>query len=281
MPSSIDISVAIPDSCLSDEQTLLGKTLKLGQIARASSIFNVRTIYLYQDRQFNSGKSDRKLIKLILKYLDTPQYLRKLLFPRMSELKYTGMLPPIRAPHHKDWQDVKSVREGEIRVGVVVSTKGKLFVDVGLGHPIQFEGDAPIGKKLNLRIKSSYPNLRAEEVDQTNINQYWGFKVDDARSLHSLLTHITNSVLVITSRQGVSLKKLESRIQHELKFKQTILIVFGSPRRGVHEILSDEGFNFSSYPFVVNMFPFQGTRTVRLEEAFLGALAIINYYLYS
>ena len=281
MPSSIDISVAIPDSCLSDEQTLLGKTLKLGQIARASSIFNVRTIYLYQDREFNSGKSYRKLIKLLLTYLDPPQYLRKLLFPRMSELKYTGMLPPIRAPHHKDWQDVKSVREGEIRVGVVVSTKGKLFVDVGLGHPIQFEGDAPIGKKLNLRRKSSYPNLRAEEVDPTNINQYWGFKVDDARSLHSLLTHITNSVLVITSRQGVSLKKLESRIQHELKFKQTILIVFGSPRRGVHEILSDEGFNFSSYPFVVNMFPFQGTRTVRLEEAFLGALAIINYYLYS
>ena len=281
MPSSIDISVAIPDSCLSDEKTLLGKTLKLGQIARASSIFNVRTIYLYQDREFNSGKSDRKLIKLILKYLDTPQYLRKLLFPRMSELKYTGMLPPIRAPHHKDWQDVKSVREGEIRVGVVVSAKGRLFVDVGLDHPFQFEGDAPIGKKLNLRIKSSYPNLRAEEVDQTNINQYWGFKVDDARSLHSLLTHITNSVLVITSRQGVSLKKLESRIQHELKFKQTILIVFGSPRRGVHEILSDEGFNFSSYPFVVNMFPYQGTRTVRLEEAFLGALAIINYFLYS
>ena len=86
MPSSIDISVAIPDSCLSDEQTLLGKTLKLGQIARASSIFNVRTIYLYQDTEFNSGKSDRKLIKLILKYLDTPQYLRKLLFPRMAEL---------------------------------------------------------------------------------------------------------------------------------------------------------------------------------------------------
>jgi predicted SPOUT superfamily RNA methylase MTH1 len=27
---------------------------------------------------------------------------------------------------------------------------------------------------------------------------------------------------------------------------------------------------------VVNMFPFQGTKTVRLEEALLGSLALIN-----
>ena len=119
MPDSVDISVAIPDSCLSDEQTLRGKTLKLSQIARASSIFRVKTIYLYQDIEFNAKKADRKLIKLVLRYLDTPQYLRKALFPHMEELKYAGMLPPIRAPHHKDWQDVKTVKEGEIRVGVV------------------------------------------------------------------------------------------------------------------------------------------------------------------
>ena len=281
MQNSVDVSVAIPDSCLSDEQTLLGKTLKLGQIARASSIFNVKNIYLYQDREFKAQKSDRKLIKLILKYLDTPQYLRKTLFPHIAELRYTGMLPPIRAPHHKDWQDIKNVKEGDIRVGVVVRIKGKLFVDVGLGRPIHFEGKAPVGMKLNLRIQSSFPYLRAEEVDTVNINEYWGFKVNDAKSLHSLLTQITNSILVITSRRGISLKKIETRIQRELKFKRTILIVFGSPRRGVDEILSNEGYNSSSYPFVVNMFPFQGTRTVRLEEAFLGTLAIINYYLYA
>src|SRR5829696_4681404 len=252
MPDSVDISVAIPDSCLSDEQTLRGKTLKLSQIARASSIFRVKTIYLYQDMEFNAKKADRKLIKLILRYLDTPQYLRKILFPKMEELKYAGMLPPIRAPHHKDWQDVKTVKEGEIRVGVVVSIKGKLFVDMGLGPLIRFDGNAPVGMKLNLRIKSSFPDLRAEQINEEDIDQYWGFKVSDVKSLHAFLSQITDSI-----------------------------VVFGSPRRGVHEILSNEGHDSSSYPFIVNMFPFQGTRTVRLEEAFLRTLAIINYYFYS
>jgi methyltransferase len=281
MPDSVDISVAIPDSCLSDEQTLRGKTLKLSQIARASSIFRVKTIYLYQDIEFNAKKADRKLIKLILRYLDTPQYLRKILFPQMEELKYAGMLPPIRAPHHKDWQDVKTVKEGEIRVGVVVSIKGKLFVDMGLGPLIRFDGNAPVGMKLNLRIKSSFPDLRAEQINEEDIDQYWGFKVSDVKSLHAFLSQITDSIVVITSRRGESLKTKESRLIRELEFKRAILVVFGSPRRGVHEILSNEGHDSSSYHFIVNMFPFQGTRTVRLEEAFLGTLAIINYYFYS
>jgi predicted SPOUT superfamily RNA methylase MTH1 len=281
MQNSVDISVAIPDSCLSDEQTLLGKTMKLGLIARAYSIFNVKNIYIYQDADFRDQKTERKLIKLVLKYLDTPQYLRKTLFPLTAELKYAGMLPPIRAPHHRDWIDIKNIKDGEIRVGVVVGIKGKLFVDVGLSRPIPFEGKKPVGIKLNLRIKSSFPHLRAEEVDRGKINEYWGFEVNDAGSLHSLLEQINNSVLVITSRRGISLKKLEAHIKRELKLKRAILIVFGSPRRGVDEILSNEGYKSTSYPFVVNMFPFQGTRTVRLEEAFLGSLAIINYYLYA
>jgi methyltransferase len=110
MSGSLDISVAIPDSCLLDEQTLRDKTLKIGQIARASSIFRVKTIYLYQDREAKVRNTDRRLIKLILRYLDTPQYLRRNLFPQMQELRYAGLLPPIRAPHHKDWRDIKTVR---------------------------------------------------------------------------------------------------------------------------------------------------------------------------
>ena len=125
MLGPVNISVAIPDSFLSDEQTLRDKTLKISQIARASSIFRVKTIYLYQDRDIHAAKADRRLIKLILGYLDTPQYLRKGLFPQMPELRYAGILPPIKAPHHKEWQDIKFVREGEVRVGVVVQVKDK------------------------------------------------------------------------------------------------------------------------------------------------------------
>lgn len=282
MLGSVNISVAIPDSCLSEEQTLRDKTLKISQIARASSIFRVRTIYLYQDRDIHAEKADRRLIKLILSYLDTPQYLRKRLFPQMPELTYAGILPPIRAPHHKEWRDIKSVKEGEVRMGVVVQLKDKLYVDIGLGPLIRFEGRAAAGTKINVKLKSSFPNLRAEEIDQHDIkSSYWGFEVNDAKSLHTLLNQISDREIIITLRQGESLKNFEASLSQKLRFKREILIVFGSPRRGVDEILSSEGYDVRSYAFVTNMFPFQGTQTVRLEEAFLGTLAIINYYLNS
>jgi predicted SPOUT superfamily RNA methylase MTH1 len=56
-----------------------------------------------------------------------------------------------------------------------------------------------------------------------------------------------------------------------------LLIVFGGPKKGVAEILIDEGQSIKSYDFVVNMFPFQGTETVRLEESVLGTLAVLNH----
>jgi methyltransferase len=282
MLGPVNISVAIPDSFLSDEQTLRDKTLKISQIARASSIFRVKTIYLYQDGGIHAAKADRRLIKLILGYLDTPQYLRKGLFPQMPELRYAGILPPIRAPHHKEWQDIKSVREGEVRVGVVVQVKDKLYVDIGLGPLIRFEGVAAAGTKVNVKLKSSFPNLRAEKINQQDIkSSYWGFEVNDAKSLHTLLDQMSDMEIIITLREGESLKNFEPSLSQKLRVKRKILVVFGSPKRGVDEILTSEGFDVHSYPFVTNMFPFQGTQTVRLEEAFLGTLAIINYYLNS
>jgi predicted SPOUT superfamily RNA methylase MTH1 len=47
----------------------------------------------------------------------------------------------------------------------------------------------------------------------------------------------------------------------------------------VHDLLAKEGASAKPYEFVVNMFPNQGTDTVRLEEAVLGTLAILNSFL--
>lgn len=43
---------------------------------------------------------DANLFKLILEYLDAPQYLRKALFPMCLELKSVGVCPPLDATHH-------------------------------------------------------------------------------------------------------------------------------------------------------------------------------------
>ena len=62
----------------------------------------------------------------------------------------------------------------------------------------------------------------------------------------------------------------------QAKNVRNILVVFGAPKHGVHEIIAKEGASIKPYLHVVNMFPNQGTETVRLEEAVLGTLAILN-----
>jgi predicted SPOUT superfamily RNA methylase MTH1 len=167
------ICVAIPDSSLSDEKGLREKTLKIGKFARAFSIFGVEKIIIYKDPIEKRKNADMFLIKLILEFLNTPPYLRKSLYPINADLSYTGLLPPIKAPHHKNKVKLKDVNMGEIRIGVlqdrnsifqqkerktftngqklIINFKNesyKLFVDVGLDCLIPFLGEGIHGQKV-------------------------------------------------------------------------------------------------------------------------------------
>jgi predicted SPOUT superfamily RNA methylase MTH1 len=59
------------------------------------------------------------------------------------------------------------------------------------------------------------------------------------------------------------------------------LVAFGAPKHGIHDITAKDGASIKQYEYIVNMFPHQGTETVRLEEAVLGSLAILNNSLHS
>ena len=78
-------AIAIPDSSLMDESTKLGKTRKISEIARICSIFCINEILIY--RAGNADNPDRILLSTILKYLETPQYFRKHLYPKSELLK--------------------------------------------------------------------------------------------------------------------------------------------------------------------------------------------------
>ena len=64
--------IAIPDSSLVDEQTKRDKSIKTAHIARSCAIFKVSRIYIYRDRE-RDYSYDRKMLKLILEFMDTPQ----------------------------------------------------------------------------------------------------------------------------------------------------------------------------------------------------------------
>lgn len=271
--------VAIPDSSLSDEQTKRDKSIKIAQFARACAIFRVKRIYIYHDPLSQFEKEDPVLLRTVLRYLDTPQYLRKILYPRIPQLEFAGILHPIKAPHHRPAQDIKTVRAGDVRAGVIVKeVKGALFVEVGLSSLIQFDGQGFEGKKVNVRFTQPYPRLRAVEATDSDISEYWGYEVKEVPSVVKLLSSMEKAtVAVITSRKGSYFKNVEAKLAERVKASENVLVVFGAPRYGVHEILAKEGTaNVRAAEFVVNMFPAQATETVRLEEAILGSLAILN-----
>ena len=272
--------IALPNSSISDEQTRRDKTIKISIFARACSIFRVKRIYIYPDKTSQIDKNDSDILKTILSYLDTPQYLRKILYPHMHELEYAGKLHPIKSPHHKKFEDIRNIKAGDVRVGVLVRHRGASYVELGLGTLAQYDGTGGAdGKKINVKFTSVYPNLRVTEARLDDIkDHYWGYEVREVLNLNKLLKESKNDTqIVITSKKGTYFKNKENILTRRLKSSRNLLIVFGSPKKGVAEILASEGQSLKRHEFIVNMFPFQGTETVRLEEAVIGTLAIFNH----
>ena len=75
------ISIAVPASMVAEINNLRDKTIVLGQLGRAAAIYRVDQIIIYKDQPDES-----LLMKYILGYLETPQYLRKDIFEFRPEL---------------------------------------------------------------------------------------------------------------------------------------------------------------------------------------------------
>ena len=264
------LSVAIPESSLSDESLKIDKTRKISVLARACSIFKIDTIYVYQDG--GNYKQDGNLMVMILKYLETPQFLRRRLFPKMNDLKFAGVLQPLKIPSHITPANPKKINRGDIREGIIVSVKGKRFVDVGVNQLIQFFGKTGIGKRVTVQFKEGHPRLSVKEIDKTESPTYWGYFVKERSNLFSLISEWKGNT-IITSRKGRTATK--EQISKFTTSDKPTLVVFGSPDKGVHEIIGGKMKNVQNAKSL-NFFPNQATETVRLEEALLGTLAIIN-----
>lgn len=265
------ISVAIPDSALSDESVKIDKTRKISVLARACAIFKVDTIYVYRE---GNNDEDRNLLVTVLKYLETPQFLRKRLYPKMNELKFAGVLQPLRIPSHVTPANPKKINAGDIREGILVGIKGKKFVDVGINQLVPYFGKEDVGKRVTIQFKNGYPDFMIKEIQRNEISKYWGYSVKERANLFSLMSEWKGN-LIITSRKGKT--STRDQITKYTKSQEPTLLVFGSPEKGVHEILGGKMKNIQNTK-ILNFFPNQSTETVRLEEALLGTLAIINAY---
>lgn len=282
--TSLRFDVSIPDSFLYDVSTEIDKTLKIFQLSRALSIFRVNNVYIYHDKILNASKNDLQFMVTILEYLDTPQYLRRKLYPKLEILKNVGKLHPVRSHHHKDRVEIRDVKSGEVRVGVVEKGRDAYFVDVGLSIPIEYNGKYKHdGRKVNVKLLKHKNSIDAIDIEKNEITElYWGYNVYQIKDLKNIMEKFPISNIILTSKHAKYFNPSDnefSKMNRSLG-NNSILVVFGSPKFGLNSILSKDKMNISKY-YSYNFFPNQGTQTVRLEESIYGILSILNICLFS
>ncbi len=274
------LSIAIPASTISDTPHLREKTAKIGLIGRAAAIFRVDEIIVYPDILKIDQRRDLDFISLLLNYLETPQYLRKALFRLEPDLEFAGILPPLRTPHHPLSGKTKHLQVGEYREGVVLSeSKDGLVVDIGVQQPalLRQKGFA-VNERLTLQVINVGRQIEVQAANREDVPVYWGYKVQKEKSsLARILTGNDFDLRIATARIGDNFRDVEDKIGARWSLSQRVLVAFGAPSRGLHEIALDEGLKLAEVSdFVVNTVPCQGTATVRTEEALLASLAIFN-----
>lgn len=273
------LSIAIPSSFVSDIPHLREKTVKIGFIGRAAAIFRVDEIIIYPDASNKTLNRDAKLIATILAYVETPQYLRKYLFKISPELKYAGVLPPLRTPHHPLANKSEKLRDSEYREGVVVAqTKDGALIDVGVEKPILLRGqNLPLNKRVSVKIAKIEKTLEARLARKQEIDAYWGYEVTIANKPLAQKLKPAFDLVIATSRLGQPFNETAPRIKNALKNAKNVVVAFGAPARGLYDIARNEGATLEDFAdFVVNTIPCQGTETVRTEEAIYASLALFR-----
>jgi len=275
-----NLTIAIPASIISDTPHLREKTAKVGLIGRAAAVFRVQNIIIYPDRNETDQRKEIDLITTILRYMQTPQYLRKRLFKLDSKLKFAGILPPLQTPNHPIKSKSRKLQIGEYRDGVVLSKeKDGFFIDIGVEKlSLLREMNYQVGDIITTQIIKKDKRIEVQSVDKNEIPFYWGFSViTEKNSFGTIVLDKEFDLIIATSKKGTNFVQCMKEFATRWKSANNIIIEFGSPNRGLFEIAKDEGIDLIKHAeFIINTIPHQGTKTIRTEEAIFSSLAIFN-----
>ncbi len=258
-----NLSIFIPDTLTEETQDPKIKTYKVGIIARAAAIFRVNDIIIYKDNE----EGEAKFIKDILIYMDTPQYLRRKIFPLAPHLRHVGVLPPLRTPHHPTGKP----RVGEYRQGLTIKrVRRGTIVDIGVKKPALCKEKLKVNRIMSFKVTKLGRNIIVQPDEPEDV--YWGYNVKYmGKGLGKVLESANKDVVIATSRYGVPITSILDEVKYKLKKAHQVAILFGGPYKGLPANIKAD--------FKVNTIPDQGTETVRTEEAILATLSILNLVL--
>jgi predicted SPOUT superfamily RNA methylase MTH1 len=266
------IAIAVSSSLVSEAPHLREKTRIIGEVARAAALYRVDDVHIYRDEP-----DEGHLIQQVLNYIETPQYLRRQLFKKRPELRYVGILPPLRTPHHPLEKRSDRLRLGEFREGIVLGEEDEdHLVDIGVDRPLRATGRAPsVGGRKTVQIMAVSPELRGRFASWRDVDIYWGFQTHTVDGgIGKLALSDSFDLKIATSKQGSLYGQVEPLIRGRWSESRRVLVAFGSPRRGLSGMLPDGLSRY--FDFTVNVIPEQGCETVRTEEAVPATLAILN-----
>ncbi|KAF8538017.1 putative RNA methyltransferase [Trichophaea hybrida] len=283
------LSLALPSSILTNAQSHDLRTHLVGTIARCAAVFCVDEIVVFNDGGAKSFQSTEMLVH-ILSYLETPQYLRRHLFPIHPNLKSAGVLPPLDIPSHYRMEEGGLYREG---VAVDSNEKGTI-VDAGLKRKVFVDVVVPKDTRLTLRFRNTEEgagrgakeaeHIHAEAVSpdapRLEAGFYWGYNVRTAASLSAVFTEAPfeggYDVTFGTSERGEDIVGLRERVP---EFRH-MLVAFGGLAGLEQALKADEELLSAGvkevrevFDFWVDVCPGQGSRTIRTEEAVWIALS--------
>ncbi|CAD7077193.1 unnamed protein product [Hermetia illucens] len=301
------VSIAVPGSILENAQSAELRTYLAGQIARAACIFQVDEVVVFDDlgvRDFKDNKvktvgsdtdeqptttirkSSLQLAR-ILQYLECPQYLRKFFFPLHNDLKYSGLLNPLDAPHHLRQQNAFMYREGIVTDKKVKEGKGS-YVNVGLLNDVLVDKCLTQGLRVTVRMNPNQEHktkkLKGKIVSpwepRAKTGVYWGYTIRVASCLSQIFTQSPYEkgydLTIGTSDKGTPITEVAPRSYNY----DHALIIFGGLQGLERALQSDSQLAVDDpqllFDHYLNVLPKQGSRTIRTEEAILISLAALQ-----
>ncbi|KAL1842756.1 hypothetical protein VTJ49DRAFT_4241 [Mycothermus thermophilus] len=297
-PREWTISIAVPTSLITNCVTREQRTTAVGSVARAAAIFSVDEVVIFDDSPVDqritnadpdayTGDVDpAHFMEHLLTYLETPPFMRKVLFPLHPNLRSQGLLPSLEMPHHPHKDEWLPYREGMTLELPPKGGKGTV-VDIGMPQTVTITESIPPKTRVTLRM-SDNPRGTPEPVHpatpRTEGGYFWGFNVRRASSLSAVLTESPYEegydVSIGTSERGLPLSRAFPVDQNPPDFKH-LLVVFGGPRGIEYAAMNDPQLGEMGiagartrelFDHWVNVLPNQGTRNIRTDEALLIAL---------
>lgn len=284
------ISILIPSSIVDNAQSKELRTYLIGQLSRTIGIFKVSEVIIFHDKLKSSSKDHLNFFIKNLQYLETPQYLRKTLFPYSQDLLTSGLMNPLDASHHLRIDQWCKYREGCVLNRPVKDDSS--WVNIGLRKDCKINKKLPpntrVTVKLNedafddgLKFYTGVPVSMREPFEKAGI--YWGYVVRVCERFEEVFDESIYGekydFVIGTSDKGVNYRNVEYTKHKSFKH---CLIVFGGIE-GIEGMLDDdEHANMKGddvngmFDVYVNTCVGQGLRTIRTEEAIMITLSVLK-----